>query len=201
VLKDFMSCGLHFKPRPPLKVLLLPFFLALGGMLAGCARNHIAAQTAVGVPFPAAATAARAERIRTDCIQGRRLICGRVLKVSPAGLVVDSGYTDLLRSPLGESWLIPGTATARRDPNVLELNEPGAPCIGLVFLTDISKRRTVKPFDYVVLIGYPAGQYTYTPVPGVEKQLRKFAAGLDTAVRLTLKAEEKNASTNVSAPK
>jgi hypothetical protein len=192
--------------------LLLPFFLALASMLAGCARTHIAAQTAVGVPVSTAvspapsnpmtpAMAVRAEQIRANCIQGRRLICGRVLKVSPAGLVVDSGYTDLLRPPLGQSWLIPGTAKASRDPNVLELNEPGTPCIGLVFLTDISKRRTVKPFDYVVLIGYPAGQYTYTPVPGVEKQIRKFAAGLDTAVKLTLKDEEKNASTSVSAPK
>ena len=34
------------------------------------------------------------EQIRADCLQGRRLICGKILKVLPDGLVVESGYTD-----------------------------------------------------------------------------------------------------------
>lgn len=133
----------------------------------------------------------RAEQIRNECIQGRRLICGKVLKIFPDGLVVDSGYTDLLRPPLTESWVVPGTVPAHRNPAVLELNEPGTPCIGLAFLTDIPKRQPVKQFDYVILMAYPAGQYVYTPAPNVKKTIRKFSAGLETAVRLNLQSEKK----------
>jgi hypothetical protein len=216
MLKGLMFCGFHFKFRPPLSLLLLPFFLAISGGLTGCANRQVAphseggapAQTALSsaTPMPVdpavAATAVRAEQIRMDCIQGRRLICGRVLKVTPTGLVIDSGYTDLLRPPLGQSWVIPSTVTARRDPDVLERNEPGAPAIGLVFLTDIPKRGgKPKNFDFVVLIGYPAEQYIYTPVPGVEKPIRRFAAGLSSAVKLILLDEEKNSPTNSPAAK
>ncbi len=167
--------------------------------LAGCAHKTPAVRTSgiaaaitdttPNLPAPEAAASIRAEQIRTDCIQGRRLICGRVLTVSADGLVVDSGYTDLLRPPLTQSWVVPGTATASRDPAVLELNEPGTPCIGPVFLTDIPKRPKVNNYDYVIIMGYPAGQYAYSPAPGVEKTIRKFSAGLDTAVRLKLQAE------------
>jgi hypothetical protein len=167
--------------------------------LAGCAHKSAAVrtgeitpaniETAPVLPDPRAAASVRAEQIRTDCVKGRRLICGRVLKVSPDGLVVDSGYTDLLRPPLTQSWVVPGTATATRDPAVLELNEPGTPCIGPVFLMDIPKRPKVNNYDYVIIMGYPAGQYAYSPAPGVEKTIRKFSAGLDTAVRLKLQAE------------
>ena len=145
---------------------------------------------AVPAPPESAAAAVRAEQIRAGCINGRRLICGRVLEVAADGLVVDSGYTDLLRPPLTQSWVVSGTVPARRDPAVLELNEPGTPCIGLSFLTDIPKRRKVKKFDYVILMSYPAGQYVYTPAPNVRRTIRKFAAGLDTAVKLNLRAEE-----------
>ncbi len=154
--------------------------------MAGCADWSATAPAAAGSE---AATAVRAEQIRTDCVKGRRLICGRVLKVVGDGLVVDSGYTDLLRPPLTESWVVPGTATASRKPAVLELNEPGTPCIGTVFLTDLPKRPKAKLYDYVILMGYPAGQYIYSPAPDVKKTIRKFAGGLDTAVRLTLQAE------------
>ena len=175
--------------------LLLLFSLVL---LAGCAHQNTVhtreiapVQTAAArAPLgPAAAVSVRTEQIRTDCIKGRRLICGKVLKVFADGLVVDSGYTDLLRPPLTQSWVVPGTATANRDPAVLELNEPGTPCIGLVFLTDIPKRPKVHDYDYVIMMGYPAGQYAYTPAPNVEKTIRKFSAGLDTAVRLILQTE------------
>src|SRR6266849_3419860 len=146
-------------------------------VFAGCAHKNAAVRTGEIAPAktaaapapldPAAAASVRAEQIRTDCIKGRRLICGRVLKVSPDGLVVDSGYTDLLRPPLTQSWVVPGTATASRDPAVLELNEPGTPCIGPVFLTDIPKRPKVSNYDYVIIMGYPAGQYIYAPAPNV----------------------------------
>jgi hypothetical protein len=139
---------------------------------------------------PSTATLVRAEELRTDCINGRRLICGRVLRVDPDGLVVDSGYKDLLREPLTRSWVVPGTAVASRDPTAMELNEPGTACIGLVFLTDLPKKPKVNYYDYVVITGYPAGDYVYSPVPNVEKTIRKFSAGLDTAVRLRLQSKD-----------
>lgn len=176
---------------------LLLLFVAI---LTGCVHENAVVRTEKVAPAqttvpaslePAATTAVRAEQIRKDCIQGRRLICGKVLKVFPDGLVVDSGYTDLLRPPLTESWVVPGTVAAQRNTTVLELNEPGTPCIGLAFLTDIPKRQTVKQFDYVILMGYPAGQYVYTPAPNVQKTIRKFAAGLETAVKLNLQSGKK----------
>ena len=177
---------------------LLLLFVAV---LTGCVHENTVVRTGEVAPAetaaapapsrPVAAAAVRAEQIRKDCIQGRRLICGKVLKILPDGLVVDSGYTDLLRPPLTESWVVPGTVPAHRNPTVLELNDPGTPCIGLAFLTDIPKRQKVKPFDYVILMGYPAGQYVYTPAPNVKKTIRKFSAGLETAVKLNLEPGKK----------
>jgi hypothetical protein len=46
----------------------------------------------------------------------------------------------------------------------------------------------VNLYDYVLLQAYPAGEYLYTPVPGVQKSIRKFAGGLDTAVKIKLDA-------------
>src|SRR5882672_3641425 len=66
----------------------------------------------------------RAGQIRADCIQGRRLICGKILKVLPDGLVIESGYTNLMRAPLDRSWLVPGTVTASRAPDLIEGREP-----------------------------------------------------------------------------
>jgi hypothetical protein len=171
------------------------------GLLTGCAYEKVVVHTgevdppetiaAPASPSPAATTAMRAEQIREDCVQGRRLICGKVLKIFPDGLVVDSGYSDLLRPPLTGSWVVPGSVSTHRDPAVLELSEPGTPCIGLAFLTDIPLRQKVKQFDYVILMGYPAGQYEYTPAPNIKKTIRQFSAGLDTAVRLNLQAQGK----------
>lgn len=182
------------------------FLLVILAGLAGCRQEKGAVRTGEIVPAkttqtipPAAKPAAPAghvEQTRTDCVVGRRLICGRVLKSSPDGLVIDSGYTDLLRPPLIQSWVIPGIVSASRDPNALELNEPGTPCVGLVFLTDIPKRPKVKNFDYVVIMGYPAGQFAYYPTPLVEKKIRRFSAGLDTAVRLVIQAEENHSQSN-----
>src|SRR6266567_4231753 len=118
-------------PRLTAMKLLVPFLF----VFAGCshktapvsAREVEPSKTTAVTQTPAApvaAAAVRAEQIRADCIKGRRLICGRVLKIVPDGLVVDSGYTDLLRPPLTQSWVVPATATASRSPAVLELNEP-----------------------------------------------------------------------------
>jgi len=145
----------------------------------------------------------RAEQIRAECLRGRRLICGKILKVLPDGLVVDSGYTDLLRPPLNKSWLLPGSVIASRAANVIEGREPESVCVGLVFLTDIPKVREVagkpKQYDYVVLMGYPAGQHTYASAGTVQKTVRRFSANILNAVKLNFEAAEKSGA--ASAPK
>jgi len=137
-----------------------------------------------------AAIAVRAEQIRSACVEGRRYVCGRVLQIVPDGLVVESGYADLLKPPLNKSWVVPGTASLNRDPNALEEKSPDAICVGLVFLTGIPKKPKVNEYDYVVLHAYPAGEYKYKPVPGVEKTIRRFSASLERAITLNLQAEE-----------
>jgi len=135
----------------------------------------------------------RAEKIRADCIANRRIICGKILKVLPNGLVVDSGYTDLLRPALSSSWLVPGSVVANRPADLIESATPGSPCVGKVFITDLPRLRGTKPklYDYVVLLGYPAGQYTYTSVGTVQKTLRHFSASLSKAVGLNFTSAAK----------
>jgi len=139
----------------------------------------------------AATAAERSDQIRNACIKGRRVICGKVIKILHDGLVVDSGYTELTKSPFNKSWVVDSGASVSRDAKTLEVNEPGAACIGIVFLTDIPKRPAAKLYDYVVIQGYPVGSHTYTSVPGVQKTVRSFSAGLDTAIRMNLEAEQK----------
>jgi len=138
----------------------------------------------------AEAASALSEQIRTACIQGRRCVCGRILKVLPSGLVIESGYTSLLRTNFQGAWLIPGTAVASREPNLAETQEPGSVCGGTVFLTDLPRLRgaRINRYDYVVLTAYPAGQYTYTSVGDIRRTVRRFSAGLETAVKLTLES-------------
>src|SRR5262245_29581634 len=104
---------------------------------------------------------------RAACINGRRCICGKVIKIVPEGLVVESGYTALMHPPFTGAWVIPSGALVNRDPKLIERDEPASPCIGTVLLTDFPKRPMVKLYDYVLLQGYPAGEYLYKPVPGV----------------------------------
>jgi uncharacterized repeat protein (TIGR03806 family) len=68
---------------------------------------------------------------------------------------------------------------------------PDSIAVGLLFLTDIPKRPAVHRYDYVVQHGYPAGHYDYVPVPGVTKTIRRFSAGLETAVLLNVQSEQK----------
>jgi hypothetical protein len=135
--------------------------------------------------------AERIQQIRAACIESRRSICGKILQVLPEGLVVDSGYTNLLRAPINRSWLVPGTVTASRAAGLVEGMEPDSVCVGLVFLTDIPKSRRLKPkaYDYVILEGYPTGRYTYTSVGNVQRTVRKFSAVLEKAVDLKLQTE------------
>lgn len=139
------------------------------------------------------ATVQDSEKVRIICIEGRRLVCGKILQVLPDGLVVESGYTDLLREPLTQSWLVPGTVKASRAENLLEENKPGANCIGLVFLTNLPKGEKFKPaqFDYVIIEGYPASQYTYTSVGSVQRTVRQFSASLNAAVNWKLNTSQK----------
>ena len=125
------------------------------------------------------------EKVRDDCIQGRRIICGRILKILPEGLVVDSGYTNLMRPPLNKTWLIPGTVQTERATNLVEGREPGCVCVGLVFVTDLPKSRSAKPhrYDYVVVQAYPTGHYTYTSVGTIQRTVRRFAAKLASAIQ------------------
>jgi uncharacterized repeat protein (TIGR03806 family) len=154
---------------------LQPLAFSLFLLAAGC----VSAQTNL---------AAQAEKIRSQCIQGRRYVCGRVLQITPTGLVVDSGYPSLLQSPLNHSWLTRANVAPARPAALVEGAEPDAVAVGLLFLTDIPKRPAVHQYDYVALHGYPAGQYDYVPVPGITKTIRRFAGGLETAVRLNLQS-------------
>jgi hypothetical protein len=135
--------------------------------------------------------AQKSEEIRTACINGRRRICGKVLQIVPEGLVVESGYTNLLRPELSHSWLAPGNVVSSLPPNLVEQNSPDAICVGLVLVTDFPKRPAVRSYDYVIFQAYPAGQYDYMPVPTVKKIIRRFSVGLATAVQLNLAAGEK----------
>jgi uncharacterized repeat protein (TIGR03806 family) len=173
---------------PPLKtdywLLITDYFLLPA---ASCARLLLF--SLLFLTITASAQSLDREQIRSSLIQGRRLICGRVLQVLPEGLVVDSGYTNLLRHPLTQSWVAPSTVSADRPSNLVEGGEPGAVCVGLVFLTDIPKRPPVRQYDFVLIQGYPAGNYSYTSVPPITRTIRKFAAGLETAVRLKSPAD------------
>jgi len=147
--------------------------------------------------------AVREEQLRAQCLQGRRCVCGRVLKVFPNGVLVESGYPSLLRGSLHGAWHLPGTVVASRPANLIETQEPDSICVGTVFLTDLPKLRGgksehIKPYDYVVLHSYPAGQYTYRSVGNIEHTVRRFSGGLETAVKLILEDEKTNSA---SAPK
>jgi hypothetical protein len=131
------------------------------------------------------ASAELKEQIRGRCLEGRRSICGKIVRIFPEGLLVEAGYTNLLREPLTKSWLVPGTVTASPAPNVVESREPGAICVGTVFLTDLPRGKP-KLYDYVILAGYPTGETTYTTVGSIKKTARRFSANLDKAVNTIL---------------
>jgi hypothetical protein len=147
---------------------------------AGAQTNRAAADDAASVQKEVASAELK-EQIRGRVLEGRRSICGKIVRIFPDGLLVEAGYTNLLREPLTKSWLVPGTVTASLAPNVVESREPGAICVGTVFLTDLPRG---KPhlYDYVILAGYPTGETTYTTVGSIKKTARRFSANLDKAV-------------------
>ena len=77
--------------------------------------------------------------------------------------------------------------TAVRAENLVETREPGALCVGTVFLTDLPRGKP-HPYDYVIIAGYPAGEHTYTSVGTIQKTVRRFSANLDKAVKANLAA-------------
>jgi hypothetical protein len=122
------------------------------------------------------------ERLRAECINGRRSICGKILRIVPDGIIVECGYTNLLRESLSSSWLLPGTVVADRAGHLVESSEPNALCVGTIFLTNLPRGKP-RRYDYVVISGYPMGQYTYTSVGSVAKTVRRFSANLEDAVK------------------
>jgi hypothetical protein len=138
------------------------------------------------------------EKTRVDCIQARRIICGKILKVLPDGLVIESGYTNLMRAPINKSWLIPGTVVATRAANLVEANQPDSVCVGLVFLVDQPKSRgkpkKPKLYDYVNVEGFPIGQYTYTSVGGIQRTVRQFTTKLAKATQWHFDRSEEQSS-------
>jgi hypothetical protein len=122
------------------------------------------------------------QNIRLECIQNRRAVCGKILKILPDGLVIQSGYTNLMQPPLNHSWLVPGSVQQPPAANLVEDHQPDCVCIGLVFLTDLPKKPEPRLYDYVNLTAYPTGQYTYTSVGDVRRTVRRFSANLANAV-------------------
>ena len=179
---------------------LFPLFLAVAfasaqtNPVAPASTSSVAANSvATSIPSMAEqgeALAERVEAMRAVCIENRRRICGKIIKVLPDGLVVDSGYTNLMRAPLNGSWLIPGTAEATRATNLVEGKQPDDICVGLVFLTDVPKTPGTKPklFDYLNLEGFPMGQYTYTSVGDLQRTVRRFTTKIANSVRWNFEA-------------
>jgi len=133
-----------------------------------------------------AAVLQHVEELRARCIQERRMICGRIIKILPEGMIIDSGYTNLMRAPLNQSWLIPGNVAAERATNYVEAAAPDSVCLGQVYLTDLPKPprgMKLKLYDYVVLEGFPMGKFGYTSVGEVQHTVRQYSAKVTTAVR------------------
>ena len=161
-----------------------PVLLYLGATFAAAAQPNASDSN------PAAATNRFSppelrEQWRAKCIAERRSICGRILRIFPEGILVESGYTNLLREPLTKSWLVPGSAVASRAQGLVESREPGALCVGMVFVSDLPRGKP-RQYDYVIICGYPVGEFTYTSVGAVLKTVRRFSANLDKAVRAHL---------------
>jgi len=157
-----------------------------------------AAQTSVPAagsasPSNRLATLKFSEQLRAQCLAGRRSICGKILRIFPNGILVESGYTNLLRPPLTKSWLVPGSVVASRAPHLVESEEPGALGVGTVFLTDLPHGKP-RQYDYVIIAGYPAGEFTYISVGTIRKTVRRFSANLDKAVKTNLAAAEEHAA-------
>ncbi|HEY4414893.1 MAG TPA: hypothetical protein VGO57_04290 [Verrucomicrobiae bacterium] len=184
-------------------ILLCGFCAPVQAQAAPVATNSVPNAGATN-KTPTIITSEHRETIRFACIAGRRCLCGKIIQVMPDGLVVDSGYTDLMRTPLTKTWLVPGTVTASRTPNLVEGKEPDCVAVGTVFLTNLPNSRGAKPklYDYVILTGYPAGYFTYKTIGSVTHTVRRFTGTLSRAVELNVEAQPQvsNGGNKVMSP-
>src|SRR6266436_549604 len=97
-----------------MKLFLLIFFSAV---LPAVAQTNISSPT--NQTNQISARDQRAAEIRVACINGRRCVCGKVIKIVPEGLIVESGYTALMQPPFTGSWAIPSGALVNRDKNLI----------------------------------------------------------------------------------
>jgi hypothetical protein len=178
-MKPLMKVGILLQRRIVMFARLQILFLFLG-LPPALAQTNLPASVAQ-----------KDTDIRMDCIQHRRSICGKVLKILPDGLVVDSGYTNLMRPPLNRSWVVPGNVISQRATYLVEGDQPESVCVGLVFLTDLPKKPIPKVFDYVNLVGFPAGNYTYTSVGDVHRTVRRFSTKLAKSIQWKMDKAEK----------
>ena len=176
------------------RVVMLPIILL--AFSASAQTNGPATGNVASAQGDTASTASK-EQVRNRCIEGRRSICGKILRILPDGVLVESGYTNLLRAPLTKSWLVPAVVTASPARNLVESKEPGAICVGTVFVTDLPRG---KPhlYDYVILSGYPTGEFSYVSVGSIKKTARRFSANLNKAVNTTVAATSAESSSTKS---
>lgn len=199
-----MDCALapvmHSFSKASLKFLLPLLFIALS--VSAEPSQSLSATNRTETENPELVWALKVEQVRTNCIQNRRRICGKILKILPEGVVVDSGYTNLASTQVNRSWLIPGTVAAERAKNIIEEKQPGAFCVGLVFVTDLPKSPHAKPrlYDYINLEAFPAGQFSYASVGDIHRSVRKFSAKLTKAVEFALHEPPSNAGGAKSGP-
>jgi hypothetical protein len=170
-------------PRPAMSALLLIFLFGVSAR----AQTNAPASADVAARQKEISRIELKEQIRSQCLEGRRSICGKILRILPEGVLVEAGYTNLLREPLTKSWLVPATVTASPAQNLVEGKEPGAICAGTVFITDLPRGKPHR-YDYVILCGYPTGETSYTSVGTLKKTVRRFSANLDKAVAANLTA-------------
>src|SRR6266498_3018457 len=115
-----------------MKLFLPAIFLALVPVAAQTNFSTAASQTNKTNQTAVRDGDQRAADTRAGCINGRRCVCGKVIKIVPEGLVVESGYTALMHPPFTKSWIIPSGALVNRDSKLIERDEPASPCIGTV---------------------------------------------------------------------
>ena len=120
----------------------LAFFL--GTALSLSAQTNPGTATNAAAAVVPRSRSERIEQIHSECVQGRRLICGKILKILPDGLVVDSGYTNLTHPPLSASWLVPGRVSAGRPANQIE-GRDRSPSASAPFSSPTCRRRAAPP--------------------------------------------------------
>jgi hypothetical protein len=125
------------------------------------------------------------EALRNRVFQTSRIIWGRVVQKLPGGLLVDSGQQAVAGVVRGEpEFEANGNMTTTHKTEADESKEPGAECKGLVFLADYPQYSSAVTGDYVQILAYQTGEYSYRPASGGQKTARKFTADFEKAVAM-----------------